>query len=134
MPLDPLVWERYRTPPSMKISCISLCSCFQILFHNTGRAWHTSSVYVKLRLYTLLVISGLDPTNIFPVYCASKHGVVGFTRSLKDRSESDGVRINALCPGLVDTKLIRDRMEEQTAEMKELFLSNMTKYNKHNNK
>jgi NAD(P)-dependent dehydrogenase (short-subunit alcohol dehydrogenase family) len=129
MPPDPLVWERYRTSPSTKISCINPCFCFQTLFHNTGRAWHTSSVYVILRLYTLLVISGLDPAKVFPVYCASKYGVVGFTRSLKDRSESDGVRINALCPGLVDTKLIRDWMEEQPAQMKELFLSNMTKYN-----
>jgi NAD(P)-dependent dehydrogenase (short-subunit alcohol dehydrogenase family) len=76
-------------------------------------------------------LSGVDPKKKFPVYSATKHGVVGFTRSLKDRSESDGVRINALCPGLVDTKLARDWMEDQPAaeseKIRPFLLSIMTR-------
>ena len=67
---------------------------------------------------------------MFPVYSATKHGIVGFTRSLKDCSKSDGVRINALCPGLVDTKLVRDWMEEhpESEKMKPFLFSIMTRY------
>ena len=64
---------------------------------------------------------------VLPVYCATKHGVVGFTRSLKDCSKSDGVRINALCPGFVDTKMIRDWLDEQTEKMKEFIHNKMVK-------
>ena len=68
---------------------------------------------------------------MFPVYSATKHGIVGFTRSLKDCSKLDGVRINALCPGLVDTKLARDWMKEHPSEsekMKPFLVSIMTRY------
>lgn len=45
-----------------------------------------------------------------PVYCASKHGVVGFSRSLRDRAQSDGVRVNAICPEFVDTAIVNDNL------------------------
>ena len=77
------------------------------------------------------LFSGVNPTITFPIYSTTKYGVVGFTRSLKDCSKSDGVRINALCPGLVDTKLIRDWLEEhpEKERMKPLFFSKMIRYN-----
>lgn len=39
-------------------------------------------------------------------YAASKHGVVGLTRALAVEYASRGVRVNALCPGGVDTPLV----------------------------
>ena len=88
-----------------------------------------------MTLYTLLshntlsfVISGIEPVKMVPAYCASKHGVVGFTRSLKDCSESDGVRINALCPGFVDTKTAMDWLDKQPDEIKALILSHKITY------
>ena len=72
--------------------------------------------------------SGIDPEKTFPVYAASKHGVVGFTRSLKDRSESDGVRINALCPGIVDTKMVKDWMGTLPEKIQAFLLTKMTRY------
>jgi NAD(P)-dependent dehydrogenase (short-subunit alcohol dehydrogenase family) len=38
-------------------------------------------------------------------YCASKGGVVLFTRSLALDHGADGVRINCVCPGLIDTHM-----------------------------
>ena len=38
-------------------------------------------------------------------YCASKHGLVGFTRSLSAEVGDKGVTVNAVCPGWVDTPL-----------------------------
>lgn len=43
-----------------------------------------------------------------PVYAASKHGVVGFSTSLQERLSTDGVRVNVICPGFVDTRMVRD--------------------------
>jgi 3-oxoacyl-[acyl-carrier protein] reductase len=42
-------------------------------------------------------------------YTASKHAVLGFSRSLMLEVRKDNVRVIAICPGSVDTALIRDQ-------------------------
>lgn len=42
-----------------------------------------------------------------PVYNASKHAVVGLMRSLAVGYAADGVRANAICPGAIDTPMLR---------------------------
>jgi NAD(P)-dependent dehydrogenase (short-subunit alcohol dehydrogenase family) len=41
-------------------------------------------------------------------YCASKHGVVGLVRAAALDLANKGVRVNALCPGFVETELARE--------------------------
>jgi 3-oxoacyl-[acyl-carrier protein] reductase len=41
-------------------------------------------------------------------YTASKHGVVGFTRQLAAAYGRDGIRVNAIAPGLIDTPMVAD--------------------------
>jgi 3-oxoacyl-[acyl-carrier protein] reductase len=43
------------------------------------------------------------------VYCATKAGVEMFTRCCAPLAKSHGVRVCCVCPGLVDTPLLRDR-------------------------
>jgi NAD(P)-dependent dehydrogenase (short-subunit alcohol dehydrogenase family) len=49
--------------------------------------------------------AGLRGGHDRAAYCASKAGLVMFTRSLALDHGADGVRINCLCPGLIDTPM-----------------------------
>jgi NAD(P)-dependent dehydrogenase (short-subunit alcohol dehydrogenase family) len=41
-----------------------------------------------------------------PVYTAAKHAVVGLVRALGPALQPDGITVNAVCPGIVETGLI----------------------------
>ena len=42
-------------------------------------------------------------------YSASKHAVLGFSRSLMLETRKEGIRVIAVCPGSVDTSMLRDQ-------------------------
>lgn len=48
-----------------------------------------------------------------PSYTASKHGVVGLTRSIAYMYREQGIRCNAICPGGVATNIVQGEMSEQ---------------------
>ncbi|MEO1476172.1 MAG: SDR family oxidoreductase [Pseudomonadota bacterium] len=52
-------------------------------------------------------VAGFNATIGNPAYSASKHGAVGLTKTLGAAWAKDGVRVNGLAPGLVDTKLTK---------------------------
>jgi NAD(P)-dependent dehydrogenase (short-subunit alcohol dehydrogenase family) len=43
----------------------------------------------------------------FPAYCASKHGLIGLTTSVSAELASKGIRVNLVCPGIIDTPMHR---------------------------
>lgn len=57
-------------------------------------------------------ISGLIGGYNLACYTASKHGLVGLTRAAAIDYAAQGIRINALCPGLVDTPFIAQLPQE----------------------
>ena len=55
------------------------------------------------------------------VYHASKHGVLGLTKSAALEYASRGIRINAVCPGIIDTPMVAGMLASQAEAMKELM-------------
>ena len=53
-------------------------------------------------------LAGLIGFSPDPVYCLTKHAVVGLVRSLGPQLADKGITINAVCPSIVDTPLIAD--------------------------
>ncbi|XP_003699709.3 15-hydroxyprostaglandin dehydrogenase [NAD(+)]-like [Megachile rotundata] len=51
-------------------------------------------------------IVALEIYSPFPVYCASKHDVMAFSRSLQGLYHNTGVRVLVICPGITDTPLV----------------------------
>ena len=51
-------------------------------------------------------IEGLIGHGAIPSYVASKHGLIGLTRSLAHRLGPDGIRANAVCPGYIETPML----------------------------
>jgi NAD(P)-dependent dehydrogenase (short-subunit alcohol dehydrogenase family) len=51
-------------------------------------------------------LAGVGPHPADPVYCATKHFVIGLVRSLGYPLRDRGITINAVCPGAVDTPLL----------------------------
>lgn len=57
--------------------------------------------------------AGLVPLPGRSAYCATKAGVIMFGKALAMELAADRIRVNAVCPGAVDTPLFRTSYEEQ---------------------
>ena len=64
-------------------------------------------------------MAGLAGFAADPVYAATKGGVVMFTHSLAHLQEELSIRVNCVCPGIVDTPMLTRGREEVPAEEQE---------------
>lgn len=88
----------------MDVNLNSLMAC-AIKFHGMLAAATGS-------LITVSSTAGFHSTRGNPAYNASKTGAVGLTRTLGEAWASDGIRVNGIAPGLVDTKLTKVTTED----------------------
>jgi NAD(P)-dependent dehydrogenase (short-subunit alcohol dehydrogenase family) len=58
-------------------------------------------------------IAGLLGTPHTAVYSASKHAVIGLTKSAATECAGTGVRVNCLCPGLIESRMLGAIFEER---------------------
>jgi 3-oxoacyl-[acyl-carrier protein] reductase len=83
----------------LEVNLISLMAC-ATKFH----------AMLKASRGTLIVVSSTaayHATKGNPAYNASKTGAVGLTRTLAQAWAEDGIRVNGIAPGLVDTKMTK---------------------------
>ena len=60
------------------------------------------------RVVNVASVAGLAGAKYIAAYAASKHAVVGFTRSVAAEAAARGVTVNAVCPGYVDTGMTQE--------------------------
>jgi 3-oxoacyl-[acyl-carrier protein] reductase len=69
--------------------------------------FHAMLAAAKGSLIVVSSTAAYHSTRGNPAYNASKTGAVGLTRTLGEAWASDGIRVNGIAPGLVDTKLTK---------------------------
>ena len=108
------------TPPPPQLKCFEidllgvLYTAHLAMFYlprnpGSGKASSSTAPTQQTRDRHLLLlgsIASLCPLPGQPLYCVSKHGVLGLFRSLRATSFMHGIRVNMLCPYFIDTPFI----------------------------
>ncbi|MWV41926.1 SDR family oxidoreductase [Natrialba sp. INN-245] len=81
-----------------------------MLEHGGGAIVNTSSV------------SGLGGDWNMTPYNSTKHGVVGLTRSAALEFGGEGIRINAVCPGVIETPMVNELLETAPEDVEQMII------------
>lgn len=63
------------------------------------------------RIINVASVAGLKGYPYLAAYCASKHGLIGLTRALAAEYGGQGVTVNAICPGYVDSQMLTQAIQ-----------------------
>lgn len=115
--------------PSAPLKRITLAQWEQTMAVNVrGTFLCTRAVIPKMtergwgRVINIASIAAHQGASYIADYAASKHAVLGFTRSVAQEVATRGVTVNAVCPGYVRTDMIEvalDRIAEKTGRPRE---------------
>ena len=67
------------------------------------------------RIINMSSVNGKQGDRGKAAYCSAKHGLIGLTRTAALETATDGITVNAICPGAVDTPLLRNQLDDLAA-------------------
>lgn len=93
-------WQR-----TMDVNVNGVFHCTQLALENMLSAgWG--------RVVNIASVASLRGFPYVSGYCASKHAVLGITRAVALEVATQGITVNAICPGYVDTDIVREAIKE----------------------
>jgi 3-hydroxybutyrate dehydrogenase len=94
-----------------------------IIAINLSSAFHTTRLALPGmkrrnwgRILNVASTHGLVASAQKSAYVASKHGIVGFTKSVALETATTGITVNAICPGWVLTPLVQKQVDARAAQ------------------
>lgn len=74
-------------------------------------------------LINISSVAGIRGGLASPAYTASKHGIIGLTGDLATKHGHQGIRALAICPGMIETSMTEDMLEDPSEETKAIIES-----------
>lgn len=87
-------------------------------FYTTKMAWQKMKEQKFGRIINIASAHGLVASEFKSAYVASKHGLIGFTKTIALEGAPHGITANAICPGYVKTPLVEKQIHDQSVAHK----------------
>lgn len=104
--------ETFDRIQAANLRSVFLCMKYEIRAMRTG---HTRGSVVNIAS-----TNSYRPQPNQAAYTASKHGVLGLTRAGAVDHAADGIRVNAVCPGAIETPMLLGAIEERGRDRDEV--------------